>query len=285
MMTLYVTLKILRNLNLDTERAWIEMRMKEVGFERVMDVVSLRFPLEASSLKAIYEGQGLALFIRAILDKFGAEEVNAFREMITGQIPDDVEHIWVVVGKYVEWKGLHPLIDAIDQVNAKSAKKIMLLIMGSGSDIEKQHLVEHIAERSQGSHVGFLGFITDRERQSRIMQFCSEFKEGGGVVVAADREPFGLTPFEGLASGAKVLLPTSCGALSVILKGVDLRISSPDAIIDAMEQTGLGHAFKAYVGNAGRDLSLQDPDWGYRDPNGHYVSGTYSQRIAMALLK
>jgi glycosyltransferase involved in cell wall biosynthesis len=90
------------------------------------------------------------------------------------------------VGRISPWKGLHHLIEAMPQAEARLQRKLKLIVAGDGSD----RMAAENAARDQGVNAEFLGWVTPERRREEMRRADIL------VVPSLWPEPFGLVGIE-----------------------------------------------------------------------------------------
>ena len=119
-----------------------------------------------------------------------------------GATPDAVDPAqpgyFLVVSRLAAWKRIDIVIGACNQL------KLPLVIVGEGPDRAR-------LERMAGPTVEFRGRLSD--------EGVVECYQGAGALIFPQREDFGITPLEAMASGRPVVAYRAGGALETILPG------------------------------------------------------------------
>lgn len=151
------------------------------------------------------------------LHKFdGFERDKAFREEYAG----DNEKIVFFVGRLVNEKGAHVLIDAIPKVLAR-CYNVKFVIAGRGPQLD--YLRVKADELEVAHKVYFTGYISDDSLLS--LYKCADI-----AVFPSLYEPFGIVALEGMVAGLPVVVSDTGGMDELVEHGVD--------------------GMKAYTGNA-----------------------------------
>jgi glycosyltransferase involved in cell wall biosynthesis len=147
----------------------------------------------------------------------------------------DDEHLAFFIGRIVEEKGVHVLLEAWARVLPQARGKLMIAGVGPQLDNCKAH-AWHLG---LGEQVVFLGQISDEER-SRL------YRAADVAVFPSLYEPFGIVALEAMAAECPVVV-TQTGGLQEIVRPHDTGISVVTNHIDALVW-GLLH-------------TLQNPHW------------------------
>lgn len=124
----------------------------------------------------------------------------------------------LVWGRMVPMKRLDIIIQACEQLGWQ------LDIMGSGPDAERLW-------RLAGPHTTFLGYVSEKERASRIKQ--------ADLFIFAAHEDFGIAPVEALAAGLPVVAYEAGGSLDYIKPGVNgwfFAEQTPESLIATLKE-------------------------------------------------
>ncbi|MGE4284271.1 MAG: glycosyltransferase family 4 protein [Clostridia bacterium] len=151
------------------------------------------------------------------IDSFRKSEINYdFRR----NYASDSEKIIFFVGRLVQEKGVHILIDAIPKI-MKNYHDVKVIIAGKGSQLE--NLRQKVHYMGIGHKVYFTGYVN--EEDLRKLYACADI-----AVFPSVYEPFGIVALEAMAANIPVVV-TDTGGLGEIIHHAE----------DGM---------KAYVGNA-----------------------------------
>ena len=127
-------------------------------------------------------------------------------------------------GRLARAKGIDIIVEAFN----RNGKKLKIFGKGfAGFDEELKSLVAH-----RGSHVEFLGEVTDIERQELMAN-------AKAYVFASFDEDFGITPVEAMAAGTPVIAYQSGGVRETVVEdktGIFFDENTPDAINGAIKK-------------------------------------------------
>ncbi len=150
------------------------------------------FSLPENKLVVIPNGVDLALI--------QSHEMTSIRQ------DDDVFTLFSV-GRMVKEKGYQTVINAAAILKERKAK-VRFVIAGKGPMLESYRA--QVQERQLQSHVTFLGFISDEERNDWLSH-CD------ATIFPSLYEPFGIVALEGMAAG-KVTIVSDTGGLAGIIR-------------------------------------------------------------------
>lgn len=133
---------------------------------------------------------------------------------------------WISVGRLIEGKGMHQLIDAFKELLSVHARA-QLRIIGDGP--EKENLQKQINQYGLQDKITLLGML------SRA-QIIEQLAKAHAFVLLSQSETFGLSYIEAMASGLPVVA-TNCGGPSYFVRqenGVLVPIGDTVAATQAM---------------------------------------------------
>ncbi|GAE33451.1 1,4-alpha-glucan branching protein domain-containing protein [Halalkalibacter akibai] len=110
------------------------------------------------------------------------------------------------VGRMVREKGYQTVIDAASILKERNMK-IRFVIAGKGPMLETYQ--QQVRDRQLESHITFLGFISDEERNEWFYR-CD------ATIFPSLYEPFGIVALEGLASGKATIVSDTGGLAGII---------------------------------------------------------------------
>ena len=152
-------------------------------------------------------------------------------------------------------------IEAFKKLNQDSDKKYKLKIFGDGIDKER---LEELAKDDK--NIEFLGRVSNDER-NRLYSKCSAF-------INPQREDFGITMVEAMASGRPVIALNQGGATETVVEGetgIFFNEESADSIIHAIKRFDTAswhpekireHALRFSKANFTRELkALINKEW------------------------
>ncbi len=183
--------------------------------------VATYFSLPVDKIDVIPNGVRADRFAR-----WDGVDLSLFRNMYA--LPS--EQIVFYVGRIVQEKGLHVLLEAVPLVLAEhpSAK---FVIAGTGYSLEA--LRARAWELGAGEKVIFTGFIPDDDRD-RLFRVCS------CAVFPSLYEPFGIVALEAMAAGAPVVV-SMAGGLQEIVKhaetGITVYPDNPESLAWGINHT------------------------------------------------
>ncbi|HAM87999.1 MAG: Glycosyl transferase group 1 [Candidatus Falkowbacteria bacterium GW2011_GWC2_38_22] len=189
-------------------------------------------------------------------------------EIIYPNIEDDVFYIsekqedYFLTGcRLVPYKRNDIAIEAFKKLNQDSDKKYKLKIFGDGIDKER---LEELAKDDK--NIEFLGRVSNDER-NRLYSKCSAF-------INPQREDFGITMVEAMASGRPVIALNQGGATETVVEGetgIFFNEESADSIIHAIKRFDTAswhpekireHALRFSKANFTRELkALINKEW------------------------
>jgi glycosyltransferase involved in cell wall biosynthesis len=177
------------------------------------------FNTERNPIRVIHNGVGLKSF-----------EVRDFEFRARwGVKPDDF--VIGMVGRIERYKGHEDLLCAIAEIAEALREKVRLVVIGSGSDMERERLL-HIAQSlGLAQRIHFTGFL-EEDSVFLIRQFDLL------AMVTKDFEGFGLSIAEAMMAGTPVLA-TSVGGVPEFVNsdvGVLVPPESPLEIAAALER-------------------------------------------------
>jgi len=152
-----------------------------------------------------------------------------------------------IVGRIEEGKGQYLVIDAIKKLSQKNLD-VKALIVGHAMD-EKylESLKKELVKNSLEERVIFTGFT--REAQ-KLMQICDT------LVLATDRETFGLVLIEAMACGICVIGTNNAGPLEIIddnKTGLLFEKNSSESLAEKIELLLNDKELKSRLAEAGRE--------------------------------
>ncbi|MDT8861735.1 DUF1957 domain-containing protein [Alkalihalobacillus sp. MEB130] len=110
------------------------------------------------------------------------------------------------VGRMVKEKGYQTVIEAAAVLKERN-EKVRFVIAGKGPMLEEYQ--RQVVERQLESHVTFLGFVSDEERNTWFCQ-CD------ATIFPSYYEPFGIVALEGLAAGKATIVSDTGGLAGII---------------------------------------------------------------------
>ncbi|KHF41837.1 1,4-alpha-glucan branching protein domain-containing protein [Halalkalibacter okhensis] len=110
------------------------------------------------------------------------------------------------VGRMVKEKGYQTVIDAAAVLKERN-EKIRFVIAGKGPMLHAYQ--QQVFERQLDSHVTFLGFVSDEERNEW-------FSRCDATIFPSYYEPFGIVALEGLAAGKATIVSDTGGLAGII---------------------------------------------------------------------
>jgi glycosyltransferase involved in cell wall biosynthesis len=172
--------------------------------------------LVSSRLKKYYHKKAVACIYPPV-------SLQKSTKNIVATIPSNFDEFYLVVSRFVPYKGIDLAIKATHKLNKK------LLIVGSGPD--KKTLQKLAATTEKPNNIVFL------ENQST--QQIHALMKAAKALLMPGIEDFGITALESLAAGTPVILHTDSGAAELISHkktGIHLQEVSVNGLIDAIEQ-------------------------------------------------
>ncbi|MEA1962730.1 MAG: glycosyltransferase, partial [Patescibacteria group bacterium] len=127
--------------------------------------------------------------------------------------------------RLVPYKRNDIVIEAFKKLNLETDKKYKLKIFGDGIDMERLKKIT-----GNNKNIEFLGRVTDKER-NKLFSECQAF-------INPQREDFGITIVESMASGRPVIALKQGGAKETVLEGetgIFFNDESPEAIASAIK--------------------------------------------------
>ena len=128
--------------------------------------------------------------------------------------------------RLVPYKRNDIVIEAFKKLNLESEKKYKLKIFGDGIDMERLKKIT-----GNDKNIEFLGRVTDKER-NKLFSECKAF-------INPQREDFGITIVEAMASGRPVIALNQGGAKETVLEGetgIFFDNENPEAIASAIKK-------------------------------------------------
>ncbi|MDY0121037.1 MAG: glycosyltransferase family 4 protein [Sulfurimonas sp.] len=156
-----------------------------------------------------------------------------------------------IVGRIKKEKGQYLVIDAVAKLLDKGHEAQALIVGHAMSDEYLQELQADVAKRGLQEHVIFTGFTTEAQK---LMQLCD------CLVLATERETFGLVLIEAMACGVCVLGTNNAGPLEIIddnQTGLLFEKNSSDAMAEKIESLLLDEEFKKKLAFAGQKKALE----------------------------
>lgn len=156
------------------------------------------------------------------LDKFnGMERDFEFRR----NYAHDDEKMLFFVGRIVNEKGIHVLIDAVPQI-LESYENIQVVIAGKGPQLD--YLKWKVWNKNISNKVRFTGYISDKDLLK--LYKCADI-----AVFPSIYEPFGIVVLEAIVAGAAVVVSETGGLSGIIEHGVN-GLKSPVGNHDALAE-------------------------------------------------
>jgi glycosyltransferase involved in cell wall biosynthesis len=161
------------------------------------------------------------------------------------------EKIVFFVGRLVQEKGVHLLLDAAPRVLA-AVPRARFVIAGKGPELE--HLRARARHLGIEQHVHFTGFIDDVTRNSI-------YHSSSLAVFPSLYEPFGIVALEAMAAGVPVVVSDTGGLSEIVQHGVDglkcytgNAASLADQMVSILSGSGLARKLAA---NAAAKIEAQ----------------------------
>ncbi len=174
--------------------------------------IAARYPRVAASCRVLFNGVNPAQFAPWWQHLDRREQMR--RQWSLGDGP-----IVLYVGRLVEAKGVHLLIEAFQQAVGQSATPASLVIVGSHtfSDPRQTLYIKRLHRLAQGweQRIRFIGHVSREQIQSYFSM--------SDVLVCPSvwNEPFGMVVVEAMASGVPVIAFDQGGPAEIITHGVD----------------------------------------------------------------
>lgn len=202
--------------NLEGEKIWNEEAIfacdRLTGVSRyLVDEIVTRYPSCREKTHVLYNGVNPSIF-QPIWDGAAKREMLRQEKGVFGKL------VILYVGRLVEEKGVHLLIDAFKKISLK-LPEARLFIVGSHtfSDSRKTPYIERLHKEAEGfeEKISFVGYVPRKEighyyLMSDLVAFPSLW-----------REPFGNVVLEAMASGLPLLAFDKGGHAEVIQNGRD----------------------------------------------------------------
>ena len=169
----------------------------------------------------------LVVIFNGIHSDAAALDSEATRQVLRQRFAANGEKLLFFVGRVVHEKGLHILIRAMPRILAEHPGT-QLLVAGKNGNKMWPLAYELNVERN----VAFLGFITDRERDSL-------YQVVDAAIFPSLYEPFGIVALEAMAMGCNVIA-SDVGGLGEVVKhqvnGLTVLPDDPMSIVWAVNQ-------------------------------------------------
>jgi glycogen synthase len=124
---------------------------------------------------------------------------------------DDNEKIVFFVGRLVNEKGAHVLIDAIPKI-VQHYKDVKFIIAGKGPRLD--YLKGKSSAMGISNKVCFTGYISDKD-------LCQLYKCADVAVFPSLYEPFGIVALEGMVANIPVVVSDTGGLGEIVYHGID----------------------------------------------------------------
>jgi glycosyltransferase involved in cell wall biosynthesis len=163
------------------------------------------------------------------------------------------------VGRLVERKGVHLLLDALATVPPE--RRVVLRVVGDGP--EGPRLREQAARLGLGSRVVFHGFVTKEELQAR-MEGCDCFVLPAVVDAKGDTEGLGVVLLEAMSYGKPTIASAAGGIVDIVRDGRNGYLVPPGdapALAGAITRMMDDPARAREMGIHGRDDVRADFSW------------------------
>lgn len=150
-----------------------------------------------------------------------------------------------MVGRIEKGKGQYLLIEAVSQLKAKGIAVHAIFVGHAMDDAYLQHLKDDVATKALDDQIHFVGFLRS---PNHFMQCCDT------VVLATQRETFGLVLIEAMAAHTAVIGADSGGVLEIIEdknSGLLFETNNALALTSAIEKLYHDKPFRDAVANAG----------------------------------
>jgi len=148
-------------------------------------------------IKKYYGRDAEVIYPFVELERFSAGSRRGRTLEISGSVPHGVGY-FLVVSRLAAWKRIDIAIEACNQL------KLPLVVVGEGPDRAR-------LEKLAGPTVAFRGRLSD--------EGVVEYLQGAVALIFPQREDFGITPLEAMASGKPVVAYRAGGALETVISG------------------------------------------------------------------
>lgn len=180
------------------------------------------------------------------------------------------ERVIFFIGRLVQEKGVHVLLDAVPKIVAHSGP-VKVLIAGEGP--RKDFLMYKARAMGIENLVDFVGYVNDEARNKL-------FKMADVAVFPSLYEPFGIVALEAMAAGTPVVVSDSGGLGEIVQHGVNglkAYVGSADSLADNIlnifNQKGLAEKLQKRAFTEVRDIY----SW---SAIAHETSGVYREVIS-----
>lgn len=156
-----------------------------------------------------------------------------------------------IVGRIEKEKGQYLVIDAVAKLLQKGYDIQALIVGHAMNDEYLQELQADVVQRGLQEYVIFTGFTTEAQK---LMQLCD------CLVLATERETFGLVLIEAMACGVCVLGTNNAGPLEIIddnQTGLLFEKNSSDVMAEKIESLLVDEEFKKKLAFAGQKKALE----------------------------
>ncbi len=158
-------------------------------------------------IKKYYKRNATIIYPHVDIDKF--------------YVSENIEDFFLAGCRLVPYKRIDVIIEAFKKMPDKKLK-----IFGDGSDMKR---LKDIAGKS--ANIEFLGRVSD-EKRAELYSKCQAF-------INPQKEDFGMTAVEAMASGRPVIAYARGGALETVIPGktgIFFQDQSPDGIIEVVKK-------------------------------------------------
>ena len=153
------------------------------------------------------------------IDSFKEKDEKKCREIRKKYHLNKNEKIILFVGRIASEKSIDKIIEAVAIIKRKGIKKIKLLIVGDGPNMDElKHLVRNLGIEDDVIFTGEINYNEIRHYYKLAYLFA----------IASTTETFGIVNIEALASGLPVLAVKAPGAVDILTDGKDGRLVSND---------------------------------------------------------
>jgi glycogen synthase len=125
------------------------------------------------------------------------------------------------VGRLVQQKGVHILLDAFEKLNREKIHNLSLIIVGEGP--LKKSLLAAVNSRGLQENIHLIGFVDE----STLLAL---YRSANICVIPSIYEPFGIVALEAMASGVPIVVSNVGGLSEIVENGITgLEFSAGDA--------------------------------------------------------
>lgn len=178
----------------------------------------------SESMKGLLSKYGINSRIEVIpnairIDSFRKKNEPKCREIMKKYHLKEDEKIILFVGRIATEKSIDKIIKALSIIKEKGIKKVKLLIVGDGPNLDELKSLVHAL--GVENEVIFTGAVNYREIQNY-------YKVAYLFTIASTTETFGIVTIEALASGLPVLAVKAPGAIDILTDNKDGRLVEND---------------------------------------------------------